>query len=250
MTFHEIINIQLSHFSADGGSMTMNRYILSHNRSQRSRKWFAIIPWAVLFVLGSGAAGWEMAGGQESPLSSFGSGTIKVRLYTDYFCSPCRDMEPELEPLLLDLVKGGTIHLTFIDVPTSQHSALYARYFLSALAEKKDFDSALGTRRILFEAAGKKVTDKNQLVNLLTEKKIGLKPVDLNPVFTLWNRYLQEDQIRSTPSCVILHGDLKETHVGGLEVIKALEILRDNFGKTPAGPSKEGKSANGKKNKD
>ncbi len=100
------INIQLSHFSADGGSMTMNRYILSHNRNQRSRKWFAIIPWAVLFVLGSGAAGWEMAGGQESPLSSFGSGTIKVRLYTDYFCSPCRDMEPDLEPLLLGSGQG------------------------------------------------------------------------------------------------------------------------------------------------
>jgi len=228
----------------------MSSLIMRHKKSRHLWKWFGIIPWAVLLTLGLGVAGWETAAGQESALSSFGSGTIKVRLYTDYFCSPCRDMEPELEPLLLDLVKGGIIHLTFIDVPTSQHTMLYARYFLSALAEKKDFDSALGTRRILFEAAGKKVTDKNQLVNLLTEKKIGLKPVDLNPVFTLWNRYLQEDQIRSTPSCVILHGDLKETHKGGLEVIKALEILRDNFGKTPAGPSKEGKSANGKKNKD
>jgi len=228
----------------------MSSLIMRHKKSRHLWKWFGIIPWAVLLTLGLGVAGWETAGGQENFLPSFGTGTIKVRLYTDYFCSPCRDMEPELEPLLLDLVKDGTIHLTFIDVPTSQHTALYARYFLSALAEKKDFDSALGTRRILFEAAGKRVTDKNQLVNLLTEKRIGLKPVDLNPVFTLWNRYLQEDQIRSTPSCVILHGDLKETHKGGLEVIKALEILRDNFGKTPAGPSKEGESANGKKNKD
>ncbi len=213
-------------------------------------KRFGIIPWAVLLILCSGVAGWETAGGQENALSSFGSGTIQVRLYTDYFCSPCRDMEPELEPLLLDLVKGGTIHLTFIDVPTSQHSILYAQYFLSALADKKDFDSALQIRRVLFETAGKRVVDKNQLVNLLVEKRIGLKPVDSNPVFTLWNRYLQEDQIRSTPTCVIVHGDLKQTHVGGLEVIKALEILRDNFGKNPAGRSKEGKDANGKKNKD
>ena len=230
--------------------MTMNRYILSHNRSQRSRKWFAILPWAVLFVLGSAAAGWEMAGGQESPLPSFGSGTIKVRLYTDYFCSPCRDMEPDLEPLLLDLVMGGTIHLTFIDVPTSQHTTLYARYFLSALAEKKNFDSALGTRRVLFEAAGKRVVDKNQLVNLLTEKGIGLKPIDLAPVHTLWNRYLQEDQIRSTPSCVIVHGDQKATHAGGLEVIKALEIVKDIFGKNPAGRPKDEKPGNDRKGKD
>jgi len=213
-------------------------------------KWAGIIPWAVLLILGLGVAGGETVGGQELPFPSFGTGTIQVRLYTDYFCSPCRDTEPELEPLFLDLVKNGTIHLTFIDVPTSQHSVLYARYFLSALAEKRDFDSALQTRRVLFEAAGKRVVDKNQLVNLLTEKGIALKPVDLNPVFTLWNRYLQEDQIRSTPSCVIVHGDQKAAHVGSLEVVKALEILRDNFGKTHSGPSNDGKAASGKKNKD
>jgi hypothetical protein len=94
------------------------------------------------------------------------------------------------------------------------------------------------------------VVDKNQLVNLLAEKKIGLKPIDLAPAQNLWNRLLQEDQIRSTPSCVIIDGEEKKTHVGSLEVIKALEILRDNFGKTPAGPSKDGKAVNGKKNTD
>jgi thiol:disulfide interchange protein DsbA len=224
----------------------MSSLIIKHKKSRYIWRRFAVIPWAVLLILCSGVAGWETAGGQEIPLSTFGSGTIKVRLYTDYFCSPCRDMEPELEPLLFDLVKDGTIHLTFIDVPTSQHTILYVRYFLSALGQKKDFDSALHTRRVLFEAAGKGVVDKNQLVNLLTEKGIALKPVDLNPVFTLWNRYLQEDQIRSTPSCVIVHGDQKAAHVGSLEVVKALEILRDNFGKTHSDPSKDEKAANGK----
>ena len=34
---------------------------------------------------------------------------------------------------------------------------------------------------------------------------------------------------------MIVHGDQKTTHLGGLEVIKALEILKDNFGKNPAG---------------
>jgi thiol:disulfide interchange protein DsbA len=180
-------------------------------------------------------------------LSSFGTGSIKVRLYTDYFCPPCRDMD--LEPLLLDLVKDGAIHLTIIDVPTSQYTMLYARYFLYALGEKKDFDSAIHARRTLFEAAGNMVVEKNQLVNQLAEKGIGLKPSDLNPVFNYWNRYLQEDQIQSTPSCVIVDGDLKQTHRGSLEVIKALEILRDNFGKKPAGLSKDAKSENGKMEK-
>jgi len=228
----------------------MSIFIIKHKKSRYVWRRFAVIPWAVLLILCSGVAGWEAAGGQESPLPSFGSGTIKVRLYTDYFCPPCRDMEPSIEPILLDLVKEGTIHLTFIDVPTSKYTALYARYFLYALGEKGDIDSVVHARRTLFDAAEKKVVDKNQLVNLLAEKKIGLKPIDLAPAQNLWNRLLQEDQIRSTPSCVIIHGEEKKTYVGSLEVIKALEILRDNFGKTPAGPSKDGKAANGKKNQE
>ena len=87
-------------------------------------------------------------------------------------------------------------------------------------------------------------------LDLLIEKGIGLKPIDVNPVFNFWNRHLQEDQIRSTPSCVIVHGDLKETHAGGLEVIKALEMLREDFGKKPAGRPKEEKAVNGGKGKD
>jgi hypothetical protein len=212
--------------------------------------WAAMIPWAVLLIFCSGVAGWGTAGGQNPPFPSFGSGTIEVRLYSDYFCSPCRDLEPDLEPLLLDLVKDGTIHFTFIDVPASRHTVLYVRYFLSALGQKKDFDCAFHTRRVLFEAAAKRIVDKDQLVNLLTEKEIALKPVDVNPVFSLWNRYLQEDQIRSTPSCVIVHGDQKATHVGRLEVIRALEILRDNFGKTPAGSSRDENASKGKKDGD
>ena len=98
-------------------------------------------------------------------------------MYTDYFCPPCRDMEPDLEPILLELVKDGTIHLTLIDVPTSRNTMLYASYFLYALGEKKDIDSAILARRTLFEAAENRWSEKNQLVNLLAEKGIGLKPV-------------------------------------------------------------------------
>jgi thiol:disulfide interchange protein DsbA len=228
----------------------MKSLTFKHKKSNHFWRRFGVIPWAILLILYSGLAGLETAGGEESPLSSFGSGAIKVRLYTDYFCPPCRDMEPTLEPILLDLVKDGTIHLTFVDVPTSQHTTLYARYFLYALGEKRDIDSVVHARRTLFDAAEKGVVDKSQLVNLLAEKEIGLKPIDLAPAYNLWNRLLQEDQIRSTPSCVIVQGEEKKTYVGSLEVIKALEILRDNFGKTPAGPSKDGKAANGKKNKD
>ena len=50
----------------------------------------------------------------EPAVLSFGEGPVRVRLYTDYFCGPCRAMEPELEPLLVELVKknakkGGSL---------------------------------------------------------------------------------------------------------------------------------------------
>ncbi|NWF55303.1 MAG: thioredoxin domain-containing protein [Syntrophaceae bacterium] len=228
----------------------MSIFIIKYKKSRYVRRRFAVIPWAALLILFSGMAGWGEAGGKGPSLPSFGNGTIQVRLYTDYFCPPCRDTEPSIEPILLDLVKNGTIHLTFVDVPTSQYTALYARHFLFALAERGDIDSVVHARRTLFEAAEKKVVDKNQLANLLAEKKIGLKTVDLAPAFDLWNRLLQEDQVKGTPSCVIIYGEEKKTHVGGLEIIKALEILRDNFGKTPAGDSKEGKAENGKKDQE
>jgi len=207
----------------------MKSLILKHKKSYRLWKRLGLIPWAVFLLLYVGVARVEAAGGEENPLSSFGSGAIKVRLYTDYFCPPCRDMEPDLEPLILDLVKDGTIHLTFIDVPTSRNTVLYANYFIYSLSEQKDIDSAIRARRTLFEAAEKNIVERGQLVELLTQKGIGLKPIDVNPVFNSWNRHLNEDQIRSTPSCVIVHGDLKETHKGSLEVLKALQNLKEAF---------------------
>jgi thiol:disulfide interchange protein DsbA len=207
----------------------MKSLILKHKKSRRLWKRFALILWAVFLILYAGVAELEAAGAEENPLFSFGSGAIKVRLYTDYFCPPCRDMEPDLEPLILDLVKDGTIHLTFIDVPTSRYTVLYANYFIYSLSEQKDIDSAIRARRTLFEAAEKKIVERGQLADLLTQKGIGLKPIDVNPVFNFWNRLLNEDQIRSTPSCVIVRGDLKETHKGSLEVLKALQKLKEGF---------------------
>jgi len=187
---------------------------------------FGNILWTVILSANL-CAGWlETVNGEQNHLPSFGTGAIKVRLYTDYFCPPCRDMESSLEPILLDLIKDGIIHLTFVDVPTSKHTVLYANYFLYALGEKKDFDSAILARRALFEAAEKKVLEKDQLVSLLTQKGIGLKPIDLKPVYNLWNRHLNEDQIRSTPSCVIVNGESKKIHKGALNIVKALEELK------------------------
>ncbi len=164
---------------------------------------------------------------EENYFPTFGNGPIQVRLYTDYFCSPCRDMEPGIEPLLLDLVKEGTIQLTLIDVPTTRHTVLYANYFLFSLGAKKDIESALKARRVLFEAAEKKIYEGGQLVGFLKEKGVRFKAVDPYPVFNLWNNYMQEDKIQSTPACVIIYGDKKETYRGNIDVPRAIEKLKN-----------------------
>jgi len=136
-------------------------------------------------------------------LPAFGEGKIKVRLYTDYFCPPCREMEAGIEPIILDLVRNRVITLTFVDTPFYRYSSLYARYFLYAINEKKDLEHALFVRRSLIEAAKKGLDSPQKLEAFLTEKKIVLKPFDPRSTFDVLSQYLRGDAIDATPSCVI-----------------------------------------------
>jgi thiol:disulfide interchange protein DsbA len=233
------MELQFSHFSVIGGSM---KSLILIYKEGYVRKKFEVALLAILLSVHSGVGGLKTARGAENHLPSFGSGSIEVRLYTDYFCSPCRDMEPSLEPLLIDLVKDGTIHLTFVDTPTGRYTSLFAKYFLYGLSERKDLDYAILARKTLFEAAENRVLEKERLENLLGRKGIKFKVADVRPVFEFWNRYLKEDQIRSTPSCVIVHENQKEVYKGSLEVLKALENLKEKFGKRHMNSGKAGEA--------
>jgi thiol:disulfide interchange protein DsbA len=156
--------------------------------------------------------------------SSFGTGKTQIRLYTDYFCGPCSSLEPKLEKMIRDLVKKKTASITFIDTPIHKHSSLYATYFLYILNGKRDFDYALRARAILFEAAKKKVTEKEKLEEYLKKRKIGFKPFDVKPTFKIYNTYFQEDKISATPTCVISNGG-KKSFTGEKDITKALEGL-------------------------
>ena len=90
--------------------------------------------------------------GKNMPFPTYGSGAIQVRIYTDYFCPPCRGMEPAVEPLLRNLIKKNAITLTMVDMPIYRQSPLFARYFLYALNAKNNFEHALKVRNTLFEA--------------------------------------------------------------------------------------------------
>ena len=94
---------------------------------------------------------------EEVLFPSFGTGKVQVRLYTDYFCGPCSQMEPKIEPVLKDLVHRNAITLTLVDTPIHTLTPLYARYFLYILNSDRRFDQALRSRAVLFEAAGQKI---------------------------------------------------------------------------------------------
>jgi protein-disulfide isomerase len=162
----------------------------------------------------------------EAPFPSYGSGAVRVRLYTDYFCSPCQASEPDLEPVLKDLVTRGVISLTLIDVPIHEESRLYAPYFLYALKKKNTLEHALRVRATLFAAAAQKVATKKEIEGVLKKKGIEFQTCDTSPVFKGFNALMKEDGIKSTPSVVIVNGDKKEASSGGSEILAALKGLK------------------------
>jgi thiol:disulfide interchange protein DsbA len=169
----------------------------------------------------------------ETLVPSFGMGKINVRLYTDYFCSPCRAMEPNVEPIISELVRKNIINATFVDTPLSKTSMLYARHFLYIMNEKKDFDHALLARSVLIGASLEKITEEIKLEEYLRDKGIKSKPFDIKPVFNFLNNYLKEDKIQSTPTCVIDRDGKTEKYTGGPDIVNALENLKQGIPKKP-----------------
>jgi hypothetical protein len=194
---------------------------------EKSKKIFITISVALGFILFSflfkGSVTPVYA--EETLLPSFGNGKIEVRLYTDYFCNPCKALEPKIEPLIIDLVKKNCIKLTFIDTPIHNQTRLYAKYFLYILNANKDFDHALRARSVLFEAANEKITDDECLEDFIKEKNIKFKIFDTKKTFDTFSNLLKEDRINSTPTCVICSEGKKDKFIG-LDIVRALELLR------------------------
>ena len=159
-------------------------------------------------------------------LPAFGGGPVEVRLYTDYFCGPCSAEEAEVISLISELVGKNLIRALFIDTPVHPETVLFAGYFLAALNAKNDFPQVVAAREALFEAAGKKIMEKEALEAFLKTKGVTFRPYDTAPVFKIFGNYLKEDRIRSTPTCVILGPQGKQTLTGKDEIAKGLRGLR------------------------
>jgi len=158
-------------------------------------------------------------------LPSFGKGKIQIRLYTDYFCGPCSRMEPRIEDLLSDLVARNVITLIFVDTPVHRMTTLYAKYFLYVLNVEHTFNQVLHSRAVLFEAAKSGIEESEKLEEHLKKNGIRFKTFDPTPTFAALSALINEDAVRSTPTCVIIREGKKSVFSGDAEITKALQLL-------------------------
>lgn len=186
----------------------------------------AIIVITALIFLANVAIAADTSEKDDGIFPSFGTGPVEVRIYASYFCPPCRALEPELEPLLEELVETNKIQVTFVDVPMGQ-SAPYIHYFLYALNNDKSMKNAIKVRHILFDVA-KAHGGPEDIREAFEKEGVAYEPFDLTEVFLRFNQFLSEDSIRSTPSAAIHKDEKNKTITGGRDIIAAMKELINN----------------------
>lgn len=163
---------------------------------------------------------------QSAETFTIGSGPVEIVLFTDYFCPPCKDIEPYLENTLPELVSSG-VKVTFVDAPFSRKSSLYARYFLYAAKAASSPESIINARSVLFDLAEKdRIESEPDMVQALKENNVDIKLVDTQPLMDQWKSLMETHNLRSTPTCVILKpGKEPRQYRGGKAIPEALGRL-------------------------
>jgi len=72
----------------------------------------------------------------------------------------------------------------------------------------------------------KKITAKEKLEEVLTQKGIGFKPFDPKQTFNAMSQYIKDDGVRATPTIIIDNGTEKQPFVGIDNIVNALELLK------------------------
>lgn len=166
------------------------------------------------------------ASAADPSLPVFGDGAVEVRVYTDYFCEPCRAEEQEVMAAVAELVANNRIRVIFIDTPLHPETVLYADYFLAAVNAKREFGQAVKARAALFEAAGLEIREKDKLEAFLAMKGLQIRPFDTAPIFAIFSKYIKEDRIRATPTVVIVDPQGKQIPGNKEQILKAFRGLR------------------------
>jgi thiol:disulfide interchange protein DsbA len=190
---------------------------------------FSILGYLTVLLTFSGSVTPAYALDKTSAIPSLGKGKYEIIMFADYFCPPCRRIDTKAEPLMKELLKTGKVKVTFVDVPFHPHTPVYAKYYLYAVNANAKAENILRIRKSLFEAAQvPRIQTEEGLVAYLKEQKISWKVLEEKSILTLMNASIKENEIKSTPTCVIKYSskDVKK-YVGDIEIWDGLTKLKE-----------------------
>ncbi|MEQ8153117.1 MAG: thioredoxin domain-containing protein [Smithellaceae bacterium] len=196
---------------------------------------FGLIGYLTILFTFSGSV--TPAYGQDSTIRgipSLGKGPYEITMFTDYFCLPCHRIDTKAEPLLKELLATGRVKLTFVDVPFSRPTPLYAKYYLYAVNVDSGINNVFRVRKILFDAAqGRDIEKEKDLIVYLKERKVLWKALDEKSIFPLLNGIIRKNGINSTPTCTIKYfsTDVKK-YIGDDKIWEGLTIFQKHLSKT------------------
>jgi len=188
----------------------------------------SVLGYVVILFTFSGSV--TPAYGQDTTRSvpALGTGAYEVILFTDYFCPPCKRIDTRAEPVMKELLASGQVKITFVDVPFSRATPIYARHYLYAVNAGAGDEEIFRIRKTMFKAAQEhRIETKEALVNYLKEERIVWKEYDEKPVFQILNHLIKENKVDQTPTCVIRYSptDIKK-YVGEEEIGDGLALLK------------------------
>jgi len=169
------------------------------------------------------------AGAEKEALPSYGKGPHEVLVFSDYFCPPCRALEPKLEPVLDELYKHGSVKITFVDTPMHKETPLFAKFYLYAAKAAPDYRAAMRARKVLFALAKRENVFwmDERIEEAFRNEKIAFTPFDFRTVQPELNRLISEHRVDATPTCVILSPGAKaRKYVGADDILKGLAMIR------------------------
>jgi hypothetical protein len=146
---------------------------------------------------------------------TYGTGPIKIILFTDFFCSPCQQMESSIEVPLYDSLKKGKVAITFIPVPLTRMSVPMAYHYIAA-SDGKTYEESVSIRKDLIKIA-KSGKINNNLLGQWQNKANSARPY-LQHINDTIKRY----GVKSTPSCVISYADQEITYTGSRDIEEAI----------------------------
>ena len=189
---------------------------------------FSVLGYLTIIFTFSGSVTPAYGQTPQDVIPSLGKGPYEVIMFTDYFCPPCRRIDTKAEPLFKKLLATGQVKITFIDVPFSRVTPMYAKYYLYAVNAGADAKEILRIRTSLFSAAQvNNIQKEDVLLGYLSEQKIAWKPYDEKSIFSQFSLIIKENDVHQTPTCIIRYAptDVKK-YIGDDEIWEGLTKLK------------------------